>query len=73
MPLCIWQIGRAATEREQQDALRDVNDSDPLKWVGLQLCATLSEPHPSSAHHIWTPPKNYPSGAPWLTDHGGVT
>lgn len=75
MPLCSGQPGRAATDREQQDALRDMNDSDPLKWLGLQLggYVTLSEPHPSSTHHIWTPPINRPSGPLWLTDHGVVT
>ena len=40
-------------------------DMDPLKWVVLHLCGrvTLPEPHPSSAHHIWTPLKTTPGSS----------
>lgn len=52
-------------EGKQQAALRDMKDRDPFKWLGLQLylCVTLSEPHPASKHHIWTPPKATPGSS----------
>lgn len=43
------------------------------EWQGpFEGCVTLPEPHPASAHHIWTPLKATPA-APLLPGRGAVT
>jgi len=69
-----WASRSECQGGEQQGALRDMNDRDSLKWVGLQLCGcvTLPVPHPTSTQHIWTSMKTTP-GALWLPGCGGAT
>lgn len=54
-PLCTGWLWGVPQRRNSRVPSGKGKDRDPLKW--LQLCGwvTLSEPHPTSTQHIWTP------------------